>query len=526
MEIYKITDKGCFVSSRYTEKDEIKRAGGKWSPAEKKWYFASLEALYHTSLKKHFEESVFEKFKLAEMELENLKKEETKEFSSFGKITLMKHQQRGLNISKKFNKFGLFFDCGTGKTITSLAIITEKKAKFIVIAPLSVLKTGWAKDAKNFPNLKIFSIISSVDTKGYYLEIAKKWGLEIPKKAKKAEIKNFLLHFCDVLLINPELARTKIEKLKKEHNFKGLIFDESSKIKNSKTKIFKSLKNLNFKYLYLLSGTPFENGLDAWTQANLINPYIFKNEWKFKNKYGYQDRFNGWHLKAGSRSDIIKEIKKISVFVGKHEVADLPKTTTNIRRIEETRLMLLVENEMLRDLTPSNALALEMKMRQASSGYYINDDGVVVKGENNKIGVLENLLIELKEQKIIIWTSFKQEVQDIKELLNKMNLSFAEYHGSKKNLEAFVDGEAQILIANQQSASYGTDGLQKVCSSAIYYSFSYSYEQMKQSRDRLDRIGQKHGISFYYLVSGIQEKILYAVNKKQKIADFIRENLR
>ncbi len=525
MKIYSIEAKRVYIQSEYTEKQEIKTAGGKWSAKDKRWYFPSLRALYHSGLKSNFDPSHFVEFELAKSELETLKKEEVKKLSSFGAITLMKHQQRGLNIARKYNKFGLFFDCGTGKTITSLAIITEKQAKFLVIAPLSVLKTGWFKDSKNF-NLKIFSIISDVDTKSYYMETAKKWGIEFTKKAKKADIKNFLLHYCDVLLINPELARTKITDLKKNYNFEGLIFDESSKIKNAKTKIFKAIKKENFKYLYLLSGTPFENGLDAWSQAHLLNPHIFANEWNFKNKYGYQDRFNGWHLYEGSREKIINSVKGVSIFVSKHEVADLPKTTENIRIFKSSDLSGKIEREVIEDLTPANALAFEMKLRQASSGFYINDDGEVKKADNPKIEELENLLIELKKEKIVIWATFQQEVVDIKELLLKMNISFAEYHGSKKTLDDFTKGTAQVLIANQQSASYGTDGLQKVCSTAIYYSFSYSYEQMKQSKDRLDRIGQTKGISYYFLVCGIQEKILKAVKTKKKLADFIAESLR
>ena len=65
---------------------------------------------------------------------------------------------------KKFSKkpyFGLLFDCGVGKTITTLAIAEEKKMFNIVIAPKNVIDEWLTAIEEELPDAEVFVYASA-----------------------------------------------------------------------------------------------------------------------------------------------------------------------------------------------------------------------------------------------------------------------------------------------------------------------------------------------------------------------------
>ena len=57
---------------------------------------------------------------------------------------LWKHQQLALAKYKDREYFGLLFPCGTGKTLTAIAIAEEKQMPTLIIAP-NALCQQWAE---------------------------------------------------------------------------------------------------------------------------------------------------------------------------------------------------------------------------------------------------------------------------------------------------------------------------------------------------------------------------------------------
>lgn len=63
-------------------------------------------------------------------------------------MKLWKHQEYAINKYKDRRFFGLLFDCGLGKTITTIKIAEEKDLPVLIIAP-NVLCNQWAEEIED-----------------------------------------------------------------------------------------------------------------------------------------------------------------------------------------------------------------------------------------------------------------------------------------------------------------------------------------------------------------------------------------
>jgi superfamily II DNA or RNA helicase len=65
------------------------------------------------------------------------------------KIKLWEHQQYALEKFKDREYFGLLFDVGLGKTLTTIKIAEEKDRPVLIIAP-NVLCQQWKEEIENY----------------------------------------------------------------------------------------------------------------------------------------------------------------------------------------------------------------------------------------------------------------------------------------------------------------------------------------------------------------------------------------
>ncbi|MBT8489907.1 MAG: ATP-dependent helicase, partial [Deltaproteobacteria bacterium] len=82
------------------------------------------------------------------------------------------------------------------------------------------------------------------------------------------------------------------------------------------------------------------------------------------------------------------------------------------------------------------------------------------------------------------------------------------------------------LIAHPMSMAHGVTLTS--CSYMVYFSLSYSYEEHKQSQDRIYRMGQKNVCTYYYLmVPGSIDRIIYrTVIGKEKLETNIHQYIK
>lgn len=410
-----------------------------------------------------------------------------------------------------------------GKTISSLSImsniINKKCIQWVVVCPKSIIKTAWLTDCKDFfKDINLLPVRANMK-KQEIREYARRYVTDGSVVTSIEDI----FPFVDGIVTNPEQFK-KFYKAGKLDNFKGLILDESTMIKNRQaqitemiTKFAKACDNV-----YILSGKPAPNTpLDYFNQVKVVHPYIFGQSFtKFRDNFFYQADYMGydWRMKEDRRELFTKLLDLCSIFVSKSDCLDLPEKTYLLREVElDNKTMVhykTMERQQLvclqdRDIPAPNKLASIMKLRQISSGFIIDtENNVTTSLDKSKIKELGNVLEELGDEKAIIWINFKEEVRAIEELMQEKGYTYVTaYQGTANvddSIEAFKNNTAQFIIAHPKTLKYGVTftgkSMKKNCTYAIYYSLSYSFEDYYQSHDRIYRKGQTEPCTFIFLL--------------------------
>ncbi len=437
---------------------------------------------------------------------------------------LMSHQKDGVKTARRHARWGYWYDTGTGKTLMSLEIGIMHGGRILVICPLSIVESAWMEDIKKFhPEINALNLWKEGKKKGY------------KKKLEDAHI----------VIINYESFKKYQSDLT---GFNTVIIDESSKIKESKSKITKTVTAYCAKHagnVYLLSGTPAPNNpMEYFSQIKIINPYLFgQSYYKFRLKYCEQFGYGGfqWGLKPERTLDFFDEIASLSSVVRKEDVLDLPERTDNIRDVALSADEKRVYKTMLTDyiseignniISASNAVTKLMKLRQITSGFILDEAGISEVIGRSKLSILADLLDDIGSHQIIIWHQFRKEADFISDLLEKRGASFGICNGSVKQaqkdeyIREFKAGKLQYILAHPRTLAHGVTLTN--CSYAVYFSLSYSHEEHYQSRDRIYRKGQKNACSYFYLTAtGTIDKIIMKAlknkeNMEQTVLEFIK----
>jgi len=454
--------------------------------------------------------------------------------ASRGKCKVMnnayEHQIDALTRATNGN-LALFHDCGTGKTFTALHIINYWKAKgegpALVVCPLSIIEAAWIEDCKKFtPGL---SIVSLHDTR-------------LIVRQKRLQEKH------DIYVANYETFKSLYPALAAK-GFRTLIVDESSKMKNPKSQITRALLSfagIEFRkspykagvvipHRYVLSGTPAPNNEgEYWAQIKLCsgpgNEYLHDNFYAFRSMF-FQTIPLGltgqkmFKFRSEMRDVLLDAIAPIIHVVRKKDAMDLPEQVHQVRNVELSGPELKAYKTMEKDLVlrlkdetilSTNALVEVMKLRQLTSGFIYGEDTHQVG--RSKLDELVDLLDAIGDNQVIIWANFKEEIKLLLKELPGSAALWSETPDRDRVIKGFQNDEFRYLIANPQSAAHGLTFTN--CRYAVYYSLNYSYEMLKQSQDRIHRIGQKHSTTYYYLLANntIDGVIYRALNGKASLS--------
>jgi|SRR3990167_714858 len=448
---------------------------------------------------------------------------------------LYSHQKEAILTCQK--NIALFHDCGLGKTRTALEIFTKHRKtnpllKMLVVCPLSLIYSAWRDDVlkftdftfANYKNLKEYDPTPDIIAINYESLISKKY-------------------------------LKRIETQLKEWPFL-MVIDEASRMKSNKSITTKTLLDLAIypKYKIVMSGTPCPNSeLELWGQISFLDDTILpRNFYAFRNLYFQFERngktisghtysrqalrellMRGWKytITPANREKLMKQIAPICHWVRKEDALDLPEKIDEVREVtlssEEARSYKEMRTQLITEIGNSEivaqvALAKIMKLRQITSGFAYDPDGAVCKiaERSSKIRELESVLEELGQKQVIIWVQFKEEVEQIKNLLEEKSVTlYSGTYDREDSIKLFKNGSVQYLIAHPLSAAHGLTF--EKCDTQIFYSLDYSYEHYEQARNRIHRIGQKNRCLYIHLIAKgtIDEVLLNVLRKKQNLQE-------
>lgn len=421
---------------------------------------------------------------------------------------LRQYQKDIVNTALNKGSFAIFSDTGTGKTAMATEIANHYK-RTLVLCPLSVIETAWVDDCHKFyPELNIINV----------------WGNSRTERLKK------LNEDADIYVMNYESYKILRNEIRKK-DFDCLIVDESSVMKNMSSQITSMILEMQttIPHRFVLSGCPTPNhNSEIFPQMKLIDPDVFGNNYYgFLARYFHQDMANPhiWYQTDEDKERYYARLSEKAIFLKKDDCVDLPEKVFEVRRFDMAKNQRKYYDDIVNDIQANinqwskfEFTAKLMKLREVTSGFIINKDNTITDFDNNKVKLLEEVIEEIGNQPIIVWCQFQHEIETLAEKFDGVGLT-SKTKNRDDIIRQFKDNKIRLLFTHPQLVGKGLTFTN--CTYNIYYSLSFSYEEFKQSQDRIHRIGQQNKCTYIILQAknSIEEKIYDCVQRKGNAVD-------
>lgn len=477
-------------------------------PVEQIPYIRTIEGRKFHNGKWQFPETALQKLIQIGLVSSN-EKSKDKEYINYDVSSfLRKHQNKIVNLALNNGCYGIFADTGCGKTLCGIEISTHYN-KTLVLCPLSVIETAWIDDCHKFyPELNIINV----------------WGNSRTERLKK------LNEDADIYVMNYESYKILLNEIRKK-NFDCLIVDESSVMKNMSSQITSMILEMQtvIPHRFVLSGCPTPNhNSEIFPQMKLIDPDVFGNNYYgFLARYFHQDMANPhiWYQTDDDKERYYARLSEKAIFLKKDDCVDLPEKVFEVRRFDMAKNQRKYYDNIVNDIQANinqwskfEFTAKLMKLREVTSGFIINKDNTITDFDNNKVKLLGEVIEEIGNQPIIVWCQFQHEIETLAEKFNGVGLT-SKTKNRDDIIRQFKDNKIRLLFTHPQLVGKGLTFTN--CTYNIYYSLSFSYEEFKQSQDRIHRIGQRNKCTYIILQAknSIEEKIYDCIQRKGNAVD-------
>jgi len=477
------------------------------------------------------------------------------------------HQLKDIERVDQYDipNYALFYEMGCGKTAASINMLRNKYysagriLRTLVLCP-PVVRTNWKREFKLHASDKVAKRAIVLQGNGKKrVDTFKKFAFE------NAFGPLYEMQKDMIFITNYEsLLMKELWNLLKLWKPEAIVFDESHKLKNYKTKRTKLATELADQAMFklILSGTPILNTpMDIWSQFRILDggDTFDKNYFAFRAKYFIdknagmpkQKYFPNWQSINGLADIFNQKIYRKASRVLKKDCLDLPPIVRKRIEVEMEPAQAKLYKDMEKDYVAylndkacvaSIALVKGLRLQQIVSGFFVDDEGKEHEFKNNyRLSALSDLVEQIvPSHKIIIWASFKANYKQIRYALDKLfednkwdikwGYTICQLTGGmtdksrQKAIDDFqTDHKSKVMIANQQAGGVGVN--LTAASYSTYYSRGFSLEADLQSEARNHRGGSEihKSITRIDLVckDTIDDVILSALARKENLANNI-----
>lgn len=407
----------------------------------------------------------------------------------------------------------------------------EKVKKVLIVVPNS-LKFNWAKEVEKFTYQKAFVLNEKKSNNKYTLEECK-----------------FVICNYDYFRSSNFNFHDKIEKYGLS-NPDMMIFDESHKLKNTKsnttkniTKFFKKIGDIP---LLMLSGTPMPNRLEElFVQLNFVSPKEFPSKNKFYTEYcNMRYDFNyGW-VETDKPLDLDKLVDKLSTLMYRVKKKDVLKNLPEIQ-INKIYLELTPEQEKQYQLIESGMAKISWDNNQSFLSQKNNDESFTQSNDNfltlatklrmfnsiAKFEIIKEYIQNFNEigDKVVI---FDQYVKTLSELNEHFKTNSKLYYGGIDSFtkQSYVDEfqNKESLLKNLFiTTGSGNFGITLTASSKLFMlNQSLIPSENEQCWARIHRIGQENPVSIFIFIfkNTIDEYVDDLLKDKLKVISKVIDN--
>lgn len=445
---------------------------------------------------------------------------------------LRPYQKIGFNwLSTIVNyKFGglLADEMGLGKTLQIISLLLARKEKMqnqlpsLIVAPASVIY-NWQAEVKKFaPSLNVALLDGTKKERERLLLDAKKY---------------------DLLISSYQSLNRDLEA------YQNLIFDvevidEAQNIKNQQSVTAKTVKVIKAHHKLALTGTPIENKLsELWSIFDYLMPGFLGSYPDFRKKYELpivkeQDKEAEDQLANMVIPFILRRLKK-------DVLRDLPdkdeeivpvkmnKKQADLYNMQTQKIIAQLNGQGDEDFKRSRfqILAQITKLREICCDPHLLYENY--HGKSNKlIATIELIKNNLANgHKILLFSQFTAMLDILHENLARLRLPLFTITGSTPKTKR----QEQVQKFNQMaqpgvfliSLKAGGTGINLTGADVvIHYDPWWNLAAEKQATDRAHRIGQKHSVKIYKMVTedSIEDRIIALQQKKAELADIILQN--
>lgn len=446
------------------------------------------------------------------------------------KILPHKYQIKCVDHCIKNKRSALFLDMGLGKTVIILTVINYLLNRMdirgaLILAPLRVVYEVWPAEVIKWDHLSHLSV--------GVLHGSKK------ERVLKSGNNLFAINYEGFPWLYEQLQKYKRDKFP----FDYIIFDESTAIKNPKTKRFKLLKKIMkaFPRRTILTGTPSPNSLeDLWSQYFLLDDgeRLGKSKHWFRQNYFYPIDYNQyqWAPYPTTAKTLSKKIEDITIRLTAEDYLKMPPIINNNVEWSMTESIKKQYKKFERDyllelqdetVTAVNAAALSTKLRQFISGFLYSEEKEYIVHQE-KLDVLDEVVQSYYGEQILIAIQYRYEYEMIKARYPKIPVIFGGINPNvtRNRVHAWNTKCSPYLVVHPASIAHGVN-LQKGGRILVWYSIPWSYEHYTQLRGRLYRQGQEKPVICHHLIAKntVENKVVRALTDKKTNETSFTKNL-
>lgn len=439
---------------------------------------------------------------------------------------LYPYQTEGVAFLASSGRAILADDMGLGKTLQSIAAAQwlldhEGVERVLIVCPAS-LKSQWQSEIRRFTGHEAIVIE----------------GGAAPRIAQYRQRPHFAI-------VNYELVVRDLSAISTELAPDLLILDEAQRIKNWKTKTAASIKALETRYAFVLSGTPLENRLeDLYSVMQVVDPRVLGPLWHFLLNYHVMDE-RGKVVAYRNLSDLRRRLAPVMLRRDKRLVKEqLPdrivQTVTvplSKRQAELHDSALSAANRLAqiakrRRLTPreeKELLSALQRARMACDAAYLVDHETLGSPKLEELGrILESACIDQGE-KVVVFSQWEVMTRLAEEVATGLGLGVARLHGgvpSKQRGELVArfrdDPDCQVFI----STDAGSTGL-NLQNASIFVNLDMPWNPaiLEQRIGRVHRLGQRTQVHVFLLVAdqSYEQRVAALVRGKAELFSSVVE---
>ena len=374
-------------------------------------------------------------------------------------------------------------------------------------------------------------------------ELGTKFELDFVTNKDDSRFKGYDKHSMLISSLSSAI-QPKNAHILKQIEWDVVLIDEAHRLKNESTKAHKFVKELQKKFIFLLSATPIQNNLrELYNLSDLIRPGLLGSWAEFASTFTSDKKAQ--KIIPARNADLQDMLKQVMIRTTRDEVRSyiqftdrIPKThmlhptedeinlyysaTDFVRKLwneEKTGKNFILPLMTLQRQISSSSAALQGAIRNKLGKFpsYIEElESILEQARrikiDSKMECLQEIVKENNEDKFLIFTEFRDSQDYITDSLNKMGIESVKFNGAMSTgyRDAAVrrfKRDTPIMVSTEA----GGEGQNfQFCSRIVNYDLPWNPMRVEQRVGRVHRIGQEENVHIHNMaiVGSIEEYVL------------------